>query len=412
MRFSRRQHLALSAIAALLAVTAIFAAARAHAREAVIKTKDKRVFSGELIKETDTHVTLRIAGAAFPISRRNIASIEVKEKPVAEDYRQRRSALEDNDLKGRYGLAYWLFKEKKAYGLAMRELDDLAARFPDDKRVESLARLVEERRKLQKSSPGDPASARPPKVGVDGLPIEQLSEEQINLIRVFEIDLTSQPVVQIPRDTIDEFLLRFGPEDPQLRGEDNHRRFRAAKGYLQLEKMFEMVGQNPGIRSLYKQVDVKRDPPALNTFRTKIHRNYVLNYCATSGCHGGREAGKLFLFRKRPHRVETVYTNFYILDAYKSTGKHDMIDRHEPSNSLLIQFGLPRADSRAPHPDVTGWSPRLRPQRDRLADAMVKWIRQLQPQRPNYTIRYTVPDLSKPEDPPASAPAGSSKPAR
>ena len=406
MRFSRRQTLAPFVIAAVLAVATL----GAHAREAVVTTKDNRVFAGELIQETDTQVILQIAGAAFPISRHDIISFEVK-RPVDEEYRQRRSLLSDDDRDGRYKLAYWLFKTTKAYDLAMRELNDLATRFPDDSRIESLARLVEERRKLQKSSPARNVAPKPgpqgstpvsttPELGADGLPSRKLSEEQINLIRVFEIDLSVQPVIQIPRDIIDEFLQRFGAQDPELRGEDNRRRFRAAKGYRQLGEMFKIVSQYPGVRSLYKQVSVKRDPPALNTFRTKVHRNYVLNYCATSGCHGGREAGKLFLFRKKPNRVETVYTNFYILDSFRSTHRHDMIDRHEPSNSLLIQFGLPRVDSLASHPEVPGWSPRLRPRRDRLAAMIVRWIEQLQPHRPNYTIQYKIPDLSKPKSTP------------
>jgi hypothetical protein len=149
----------------------------------------------------------------------------------------------------------------------------------------------------------------------------------------------------------------------------------------------------------------------MRIFRTKIHKNYVLNYCATASCHGGPDAGKLFLFRSRPTNKETAYTNFYILDAYQPAGRWDMIDRFDPERSLLIQYGLPREDTNAPHSKVRGWRPRLRATGRRpMLSTITNWISQLQEDRPNYMINYKIPILPKKKNTGSGKPTGAAEP--
>lgn len=401
----------LTGVVALLAI--LLAAPGAAARDVVVIRTDGSRVEGELVADSDEQIVLMVEGVRTPIARADVQRVEEK-MSVDAVYRQRREALADDDLEGRYVLAYWLY-EQKAYGPAMAEVTSLRAAFPEDRRVASLIKVIEERMKLRRrgeqdagadmAAPAEGAAPAPgrPELDKHGLPARRLTAEQANLIRVLEVDLGDRPNIVIPPKTIDAFLDRFGSEVAELRGNTNQRRFRGARGEVQLGTMFRLAQNYPGIRSLYKDVMVTRDPPAMQTFRTRIHRSYVLNYCATRSCHGGAEAGRLFLFTAKPSSVETVYTNFYILDAYRGEGRFNMVDRQEPANSMLIDYGMPRSEARVPHPEVRGWRPRLRSRTDSLAKTIARWVRQLQPLRPDYMIRYVIPDLRKAAPPEAEA---------
>ena len=382
----------------IAAAGGLMLAAASWAREVVVTRHNGHQVRGQLVANTAESVTVSRGGNDVIIPRDQVRSVEPVITPQ-EVYEQKRKALADDDLEKRYELAYWLFDEK-LFELSLNELQDLSKRFPDDQRVAKLIPIVQNRLNLrQRSTDRSSAGAkdRRPVKSVDkkrpaerGWPANRLSREQINLIRVFEIDLTKRPVVVVPPKVIDEVFKYYA--DGQLLGETERRKFKGRKGWQQLEQMFELVRDNPQIRSLYKQVKVRDDPPAMRTFRTRIHRHYGLNYCGTAGCHGGEEAGSLQFFRERPTHIATVYTNFFMLDSFKAKSRYDMIDRENPDRSLLIQYALPAADALEPHPQVKGWKPLLKPQRgdrrDRRAQMVIDWINSLQKLSTNYMIEF------------------------
>ncbi len=379
-----------------------------------VTLKDGKQYEGELVGKSKDVITVKVRGRNLPIPRTRISKVEPRNSPT-EEYAQRRAKLKEDDLNGRYKLAYWLY-ERGLYKLAQSELKGLRQQFPDDQRVATLAGVIGKREKLENKNSEDSGGAdksNEPSATTGASESNgaaarnssrRLTRKQLNLIRLFEIDLNLKPVVRISPKTTRKVLDEYAGDDPRLLGARNQKRFLSLRDHEQLAIIFELRQTNPEIRSLYSEVVVKTDPPALRTFRTKIHKNYVINYCGTAGCHGGSKAGKLFLFRTKPISDETVYTNFFILDSHRSDGKFDLIDRGQPANSLLIQYGLPRSAASEAHPEVDGWQPNLRRRNDPRIKIMEDWIRSLYSKRPpNYLIKFDDLDASQPQDTASSA---------
>lgn len=369
-------------------------------KQANVTLSDGRVLSGELVSETTQAITLRIAGINTPITRDQIKDIQYIQS-ISEQYAQRRAKLAADDIEGRYELARWLF-DQKAYDMAKKELTELQATAPDHKQAKLLLRVVEERIKLSsqpavepdKTTPAaDPTAKIPatqttgPRLSDDVLAkLPRLSEEQISLIRLYEIDLSARPRVIVPREVIETVLKDYAEKPGVPKGKSNQDAFRAAPGYEQLYTIISI-----GADALYPRVIVRDDPPAMRDFRTKIHQNFVLSYCATAQCHGGPNSGKIFLFPDRANDEATVYTNFLILNNYSDETGY-MIDRGgNVEDSLLIQHAMPRTVAKYPHPDVAGWRSLINTDRDPRYKMIADWMRELNPRRKTYPINYKAP---------------------
>jgi len=364
--------------------------ADARAAEAVVTTYDGRTLTGELINQSTDSVTLRISGINTPIPRRSIQSIEMKDTPE-EQYRKLRAELDDQDQDGRYRLAYMMY-EKKWYGLAIRELESMSSDFPDSDKVRSLMTVIRsrvERQEQEEAASGRTRStttntepAAPATAGNPPGPDQRLSEEQVNAIRVYEVDLDEEPRITVPQDTIKKLFEKYGKED-ELNIDE--REFRRLSGHEQLALMFELQA-----RDLYPEVLIRQDPPALKAYRIGLHQRYVMNYCATNGCHGDNSPGGLFLYRMQPNSNATVYTNFYILNRMKRE-QRSMIDRDEPRRSLLLQYGLKRDVASNPHPEVQGWRAQFMDEDDARFKQYADALDLLWKPAPDYGISYTPP---------------------
>ncbi len=367
---------------------------RAEASEAVVTTYDGRTLTGELVSQDTKTVTLIISGIKTPISKDSIQSIEIKDTPE-EQYRKLRAELDDDDLDGRYRLAYSMY-EKKWLELSMTELKALRQDFPDSDKVRALQTVVQTRldRQRDEQPPATrPASHKQPAAAAEVTDTpdadQRLTEEQINSIRVYEVDLSEEPRITIPQDTIDKLYEAYATDDRLTK---DRRAFRRLPGHKQLEVIFDLQA-----RELYPEVVIRQDAPAIKAFRTQIHQRYVLNYCGATGCHGDNSPGGLFLFRIQPNSDATVYTNFYMLDRMKR-GEGSMIDRDEPRRSLLLQYGLKRDAASTPHPDVKGWRPQFVDEQDSRFGQFAEAIDKLWKPSPDYGISYVPPVIRKEEE--------------
>ena len=81
-----------------------------------------------------------------------------------------------------------------------------------------------------------------------------------------------------------------------------------------------------------------------------------------------------------------------------------MIDRNQPSRSLLLQFGLPEKLARVKHPKGGPTRPMYRDVRHRPYKMMDDWIRSLLNPRPKYGLKFKAPGEEKAEPTPAIAP--------
>lgn len=366
----------------------------ARASEAVVTTYDGRTLTGELVSQDQKTVTLLISGIKTPIPQRSIQSIEIKDAPH-EQYRKLRAELEDDDLDGRYRLAYVMY-EKKWFELAMTELQSLGRDFPDVDKVGSLRDLVQS--KFEKQQNETRRITRPVPGGQNGTvnevtqtpgPEQRMTEEDINAIRVYEVDLAEEPRITLTPETIEKLYDTYATDDRLTK---DRRAFRKLTGDQQLKVLFDLQA-----RELYPEVVIRQDAPALKAFRSQVHQRYVLNYCAASGCHGDNSPGNLFLFRIQPNSDATVYTNFYALNRLKR-GEDSMIDRDEPNRSLLLQFGLKRDAASTPHPEVQGWRPQFLNEEDKRFVLYTESLDLLWKPAPDYGISYSPPVWRKDAD--------------
>lgn len=370
--------------------------------EAVVYLKDGRRLSGFLISRDEKQTVLRIEGVNSPVPEDSIDRVEILPS-VLQRYELLRKAINDDDTDRLVMLAEWLIARKQ-YDLAMKELEPIVAKHPERKDARQLKLTIENQRMVDKAS--EDAKNRKGNVP-DGAPGSEagsktrfptLTTDDINLMRVFQVDLDNPPKMVIPREMIDEMIRKYA-DRPQIPATQEGREglYRKRPGQI-LRLAFELKA-----RELYGMARVLEEPKPLRTFRDDVWRGWVLNSCATTRCHGGEEAGRLWLINSKTNAEATVYTNFMVMHKYKLPDGTPLINYEKPAESPLLQMALRPEASRMPHPrvDSIGKGDKYRPvfssPEERRFQETVEWIKSMYvPQGRDYPVNY---------DPPVSASA-------
>lgn len=371
-------------------------------REVTLWLRDGQRLAGTLVDLNETQLVVTIGGVRATFSRDSIERFELG-RSVDELYRELRDATDPSDTDGLVRLAEWL-RARRRLELALVEVNRALLADPSHTRARELRTVIEEQIKLLAAapptpSPTDPAPSIGPRAGVDegGLPL--LDERQINLMRVYEIDLANPPRMAVPSDLIARLIEAYqgDPLIPSTRaGRDLLFSMRPEQV---LDLMFKLRA-----RDLYEQVQVLDHPRSIRLFRDDVHRGWLLSACASNDCHGGAKAGRLQITARRPGTNAAVYTNLYILDRFRTRDGSPLLDFDQPTRSPLIQAGLPRGQSSAPHPEVDGWRPVFRTAEDPRVKRTVEWIRAMYRPRPDYGIDYTPRAPFAPDDPASEGP--------
>ncbi len=371
----------------------------------LVMLRDGRYFEGVVTEDAWTYVTLVIEGVVNRFPREAVHRV-ILQASVEEMYEELRKAIPADSFNNRLELVNWLIT-KRRYDWAEDELVDLLRLKPDLYRATELLRLVRAQLILDGGRPTAPTLQGAPVRDDDGergpvsseemLPTEILSMEDVNLIRVYEIDFRRPPKVQIEPETIREMITQHAahPAIPASSAE------RTALFRAEPITIARIMLQDLRAREMYPKIKVLSEPYALNLFRQRVHNTWLINNCATSQCHGGPKGGRLFLHR-RGHKDDRVrYTNLLILERLDLGDEWPLINYEEPLMSKIIQYGLPRTEARLAHPDVPGWSPAFGRSSKRLLSDAVEWIESMYRPRPDYPIAYEPPVLKKdePRDP-------------
>jgi hypothetical protein len=381
-------------------------------REALIVLDDGQRLEGVLVEDTTTQVTLRIGDIATPIPRERIQRVTVL-PPVIERYRDLRAAMTDDDADGLVSLADWLVRRRRL-DLALQEMEALLIRRPDFEPARQMRDLVAQQimlrdRRTPPSLPAGPAPGQPSiqsDAGTAAAPaVPLLSAEQINLIKVFELDLANPPSLSIPRPVMERALERYAG-NPLIPASREGREAILRQGPVeQLDLLFRLRA-----REFYGSVRVQGQPESIRRFKDDVHATFLINACATSACHGGLEAGRLVLANRRPQSDPTVYTNLLILERFRTSDGRPLIDWDQPERSVLLHMGLPREDSLARHPVVPragttsdAWRPTFRSTDDLRFQEIVRWMKSMYQPRPDSGMDYTP---VRPFTPPAPAAPG------
>ncbi len=380
-------------------------------RECVITLRSGRTISGELVREDSRIVVIGIEGIETTFQRRNIANIVVL-APVQERYEKLRATIAEDDIDARLALIEWL-RSRKAYGIAIKELDDLLILEPNHPHAKLLHRWLSEYDKLestdrneqkdqedqqdqqdQQAEGGKPETPKPDtqeprEYQITRNDLVPLSDEQINLMRVYEIDLRDAPRMRVPDEVMIE-LMRANP-DAFSPDQDQRNQILQLPAVDKLKLLFSLKA-----RDLYARIEVLENPDSLIRFKEQVHhgRGWLINACASTRCHGGVDAGSFRLINERPNTDETAFTNLYIIENTRLANGTPLIDFNTPERSPLLQLAMMPSNSLFPHPQIPQdypgmkYRPIFRNTRDRKYQQAIDWIRSMYQPRPEYDFEY------------------------
>ncbi len=394
--------------------------------EVTVYLKTGQRVTGLLVSADDKEIVMRVASINTRLPMDSVQRYDVL-PPIMERYQDLRKSI-GNDPEDIVRLARWL-QSREQYALALSEIERALSLDATNGEALRLKSIVEQQLILQarggaaatpEKGKSAPESANPPGPKPTDFPL--LTRDDINLIKVYEIDLATRPHVVIPREVAKRMLdSRSGNPLIPITREGREAVLRRPPLEI-LDLMFKLQA-----REFYKDVDVIDLPASIRMFRDDVERTWLMS-CATNQCHGGLEAGRLVLYNRRPNSDQAVFTNLLILDRFRtrigtdvgpasaSGERHGsygvpLIDWDRPERSPLLQIGLPREDSLFPHPVVprdgpegprTGggdvWKPEFHSTDDRLFKKAVEWINSMYRPRPTYPVTYTP---LRPFEPPA-----------
>ncbi len=353
----------------------------------VVHMSDGRLRRGVILEDGFEAVIVEIEGIRTVLPRDTVDFVEL-EPTFDERLQQFRDAIGPHDHTRRFELARWLVDERELE-LAREELLAILdrAEMPAARR---LLMIVDARLALNTpiDADGPTRGQSSPRPSDFELPDGILTDADVNIIRVYEMDLNQPPRMTIGPDTIRRLVDEFATSDLIPTGAARNDLLRAEPVKI-ARLMFQLRA-----RDLYPEISVLGDPAHLNLFRQRVHNAWLIPTCATSRCHGGPDAGPFFL-HNRNHKDERVrYTNLLILDQMKLDGRA-LVDYEDPMMSLIIQAALPRHNARLPHPDVRGWRPMLTDGNRRVLDDTLRWIRSMHMPRPHYPVDFELPDVTR-----------------
>lgn len=366
---------------------------------------DGQRVEGDFVRGEPGFAVVKVSNVETPFERSKLSQIIVLEPP-AEQFVRLRAAIKDSDIERRIDLAAWA-RENRLYDEGLAEAEGVLLIDPGHAdairlraELSSLIRLRDgagSRESLSLPLRERPAPATRP--GLGDFPL--LTPEQVNTIKVYEVDLKDPPKITISRETVDRLLTRYADHPLIPTSREAKDGFRALPPEKILETMFKVRA-----RDLYGEVRVVDNPASMKKFRDQVHSAWLVNNCATTRCHGGSAAGRLLLTNRRPNADDRMYTNFLVIDRFRTTEGRPLINWSEPERSILLQMGLPRDDAITPHPDVKGWSPAFRTRDDRRFRQAVEWMRMMYRPRPDYGVEYPAkehPGQGEPAEPEAPA---------
>lgn len=357
----------------------------------VVHMRDGQSFRGTIIRDEFDFVEIEIEGIRQRLDRPRVARTVLTLTP-RQFYEQARDAIPADAYSDRLRLARYLF-DNRMYEEAELELQSLLEAV-DLHEAKELLRAVQAQLALGTPVERDGGGGSAPDRGIgvptlrETLPDRLLSPEDVNLIRVYEIDFRRPPRVVITPDLIRTMIERYAAHELIPTSA-------AARTALFREDPLRIVRLlfDLKARDLYGEIRVETEPYALNLFRQRVHNAWLISNCATSNCHGGLDAGRLFLHNRNLKNPQVRYTNLLILERLRLEGLPPLIDWERPLDSLIVQYALPRTEARYAHPDVRGWRPVFTSTNRRLLEDFVEWVRAMYRPRPEYPVDYEPPTV-------------------
>ena len=346
--------------------------------------KDGRRLRGTILENEFEEVFVRINGIELRFNRTDVEQVTL-DPPFEESYKRIIADTNFDDMEEFRFLIEWLIYKDK-FELAKNHLNDSSLKSPH---IASLRRRVELKLKPKPEKEVDVSETlSTPSKGQTELRV--LEPEEVALIKAYESNLNLLPDMNISDKTRRKIIQEYGNDplfqrDPTLRTTvldgDDHVVFKLIR-YLNAEH-------------LYADIHEIGEPVALKLFRTHVHDGWLVNRCGTSDCHGGANSGPFFLFQEPKLSDQSRYANLLTLERLEINPELPLINYDQPSQSLLLQYGLDRDEARHPHPAVKGWKPVKELQTNEGRKAVIEWIQSMrQMPRPHYPIEFPLLEVN------------------
>ncbi len=354
--------------------------------------------TGELVSESDDEIVLLISGVRTTIATERIRESYIQ-PPIEERYQRIRATIGDDDAEQLVQIAEWLLARSRP-DLAIADLEAALRADPFHERARELLVVAREALKLLEGrdepepEPGNADNPEPPARPAPHEKAEDfplITDDDVNIIRVYEVDLENPPRMVIDRDTMESVFQDFAGQPGIPATQAGREALLQASPAEQLSLLFSLRA-----REYYPQVRVLAEPGALERFRDDVYGTWLARGCASFRCHGGSEAGRLRLPRARKTDPKVYLTAMLILEAYRTGEGTPLLRFDEPAESILLHAGLPRHLSSAPHPEIPGWRPVFRSTNDSRFREGVRWIDAMYTPRPDYPIDYDPPTAMEP----------------
>ena len=354
----------------------------------IVYMRDGSTLQAKIIEDAFTQVTVEVEGIRHDIPRDDVDHVEVY--PGFDEWLEHvRSRIATNDLEARIDLAKWML-ENERLDLARTELVSILT-IDEHPEAKQLLQLVDARLSLDNEGSTAPTPTTPKRDRTAGIPERTLTDEDVNIIRVYEIDFNDPPKVTLDPKALDRVIKDYAAH-PRI--PDDIRKREALYALHDIDKVKLLFDVKA--RELYQYIKVDSIPRSLSLFRKNVHNTWLIRNCATSGCHGGQDAGKFFLHRTDPTDSRTILENLLIMERLDLDGPHRVIDYENPEMSLLVQYALPQAEARLPHPDVPGYASVFPVGESRIKSKTIDWIRSMYQPRPRYPVEFTPPTQEAP----------------
>ena len=360
---------------------------------------DGRVLVAQLVEDGFENVAVEIEGITtrFP---REAVDLVLPYPTDQELYERFRDTLEPDQYAARYTLAVWL-QRKRMYAEAKRELESL---LEVTNHYEAKQLLIEVNAQLKLLEPREPRPPRETPEPKDSAARGKtqaglLTAADVNLIRVYELDVNDPPRLQVPESLI-KTMIETHSDSELIPVSNSERNAMYSKEPIEIVRILFALKA----RDLYGEIKVLGEPQSLTLFRQRVHNAWLITNCATSRCHGGDDAGRFVLFNKDWKDPLVRTTNMLILSR-TTLDDLPLIDFEKPIDSLLYQYALPKSEARRPHPDVRGWEPVFTKGRTELREDFIDWVRSMRIQRGEYpSIDFEPPGLKRRTPPPTGGP--------
>ena len=337
--------------------------------KAVIHFQDGRVREGLLEEDAFDYVQFRIHGVKHSYDREDILIVQLV-PDFQDEYEHLLQQLDETDIQAHLSLCRWLLKENKLIE-ARAELQRLLQR-ENNPTAKGMLHKVEARLHVLASKTDDVSSSEDIEDDADTMP-KLVSDEDVNLIRVYEIQIDNPPRLRVPAKTVQALLDEYRGSPLLPTDAQGEAAFTKSDPADIVRVMFELRA-----RDLYGGVQVLTEPELLATFRKRIHDNWLLNKCGSRACHGGPEEGagrfRLHWSYRPDDRIRT--SNLLALTRLELDGQK-MLDWSQPEQSLLYQYALPQSEATKPHPMVKGWKPIFTPGAMPVRKAYLNWVEQM-----------------------------------